>query len=83
MLTMPDRAPSRRLAGNNLPLVHVGLIDLYLLGKNRSNSRNSCNQKPCASTDIEFALVQSGPDCLVSMTAYNIRMWQFPGAYCA
>jgi Raf kinase inhibitor-like YbhB/YbcL family protein len=45
MPTMLERAASGRSASNNLPLVRVGLIELFLLDKNRPDSRNGCDQK--------------------------------------
>src|SRR3984893_10296806 len=55
-----------RRAGNNLPLGRVGLIHLLLLEKNRPDSRNGCGSREMRLTEIEFTVMLSYANCLVS-----------------
>jgi hypothetical protein len=43
------------------PLGRVGLIDLFLLDKNRPDSQNSCDLKAIVSTNKKLAVMSADP----------------------
>jgi hypothetical protein len=72
--TVPSRRRGEGLSvRNNLPLVRVGLIDLFLLDKYRIPGLVVIT-KPFISTNVEFARILPGPNCLVPPTALIMRI---------
>jgi hypothetical protein len=56
-----ERAARTGRPATTWPFGRVGLIDLFLLDKNRPDSRNSCDLKAIVSTNIKLAVMSADP----------------------